>query len=411
MSTAPLRWIAVASLVTLSCGVEEEGLAPNGGGGSATGGVAGVAPGGGAGGTSPTGGSGGSVTTGGSAGSLPTGGGGTAGAGGSQPTGGSGGVAGGGGSTPTGGSGGTGGTPTYDPAWWDGAYKSRWPIHVAAPAALVQGFQVPLPVQAGSIDGASAPYDGWRIVRWDGSAWSEQARFIETVAGKQWIWFRAVTAVSASDDSYWLYAANASAPSPGTGTGVFELYSSLGQADTATWTSTGSVSYDGTRATLDGAGAGASLRTNNKTFGADLGVDFAMTVVTPLASASVWLCGGFQRQNDFTNQAPWILWISRSPGQIDVESYITPGNWKGGNVPPDVGNEHLYSVERFAQKNKFLYDLANKDANTWGATYTQALQIRFSAYNGSKIGVRFARVRKTVDPPPTATLGAKETYP
>jgi hypothetical protein len=305
--------------------------------------------------------------------------------GGSTATGGSGGVDGGGvdgggafggnaGSVATGGTGGT--TPTFNPVWWDPSYKSRWNIHVSAPTALPQGFQVPLPVQAASIDGSSAPFTAWRIVRWDGSSWTEHERLIETVAGKPWIWFRTATSVTGSDDSYWLYAANPAAPAAVSGAGVFELLSELGKADTSTWVQTGNVSYDGSRAILDGSGGGASLRTNGKTYGPGFGVDFAMTVITPLASSS-----------------------------------ISPNNWKGSNVPPDTGKEHVYSVERFSSKHKFLYDLANKDATTWGSSYTQALQLRFSAYNGSKIGVRWARVRKTADPPPQATLGAKEAHP
>jgi len=134
-------------------------------------------------------------------------------------------------------------------------------------------------------------------------------------------------------------------------------------------------------------------------------------VIAPLASSSTWFCGGFQRQNDFTNSSPWVLWISRTPSQIDVESYINPGNWKGTSVPPATGSEHVYSVERFPTKHAFLYDLAQKDVTTWSSSYSQPLQIRFSAYNGSKIAVRYARVRMTADPPPQATLGASEVHP
>ncbi|MBW2523550.1 MAG: hypothetical protein JRI23_05220, partial [Deltaproteobacteria bacterium] len=205
--------------------------------------------------------------------------------------------------------------------------------------------------------------------------------------------------------------ANPSALAPADGQSVFDFYGPLGQANPSVWAQTGNVSYDGSRAILDGAGGGGSIRTNGTTFGSNTGVDFAMTVITPLASSSWWLCGGFQREADFTNTTPWILWISRNPGQIDVESYITPGSWTGSNVPPAVGSEHVYSVERFDRKNVFRYDLAELDSNTWTSAYTQALQIRFSAYNGSKIGVRWARIRRTADPPPIATLGAAETHP
>jgi hypothetical protein len=342
----------------------------------------------------------------------------TGGTGSSATTGGSGGTATGStsatGGTATGSTsatGGGGGSTSYDPTWWDPAYKKRWPIHISAPTPLPEGFQVPLPVEASNIDNANAPFDAWRIVRFDGSAWSESTRLIETVAGNQWIWFCTETAVAGSDDSYWLYAANPSAPAPPGGQSVFDFYGALGQANATAWAETGNVFHDGWQAILDGAGSGGSIRTNGTTFGSNRGVDFAMTVITPLASTSVWLCGGFQREADFNNTIPWILWISRNPGQIDVESYITPDDWKGSNVPPAVGSEHVYSVERFDTKNVFLYDLAEQDSNTWTSAYTQALQIRFSAYNGSKIGVRWARIRRTADPPPDATLATAETHP
>jgi hypothetical protein len=99
------------------------------------------------------------------------------------------------------------------------------------------------------------------------------------------------------------------------------------------------------------------------------------------------------------------------PGSDRRRVYITPGNWTGSSVPAAVGSEHIYSVERFDTKNVFLYDLAEQDSNTWTSAYTQALQIRFSAYNGSKIGVRWARIRRTADPPPNATLATAETHP
>lgn len=43
--------------------------------------------------------------------------------------------------------------------------------------------------------------------------------------------------------------------------------------------------------------------------------------------------------------------------------------------------------------------------------FVQPMQMRFSAYNGSKIGVRFARIRLASDPAPTVTLGNAENLP
>ena len=117
------------------------------------------------------------------------------------------------------------------------------------------------------------------------------------------------------------------------------------------------------------------------------------------------------RQTDFTNQSPWLLWISRTPSVIDVETNPGAATVKGGNVPVAQGQTHLYSVERVPKKLSYLYDHAVKDSTTFSSDYSLPLQMRFSAYNGSKIKVRWARIRMASDPPPTASLGPAEQHP
>ena len=156
----------------------------------------------------------------------------------------------------------------------------------------------------------------------------------------------------------------------------------------------------------------ASIRSQVNTFAPGNAVDFGMTVLTPLPNAGLWFCGGFQRQNDFTNVQPWILWISRAPSNIQTEIDNGLGVvWTGSNVPVNQGVGHVYGVDRFQKKVVFRYDHVEKANHGWGAAYGDALQIRFSAYAGSKIRVTFARVRQARDPWPEASLGKSEQYP
>lgn len=375
-------------------------------GGSSAGGSAGL---GGSGGSSGSGGSGGVAGESGSGGGAGTGA--TGGSAGTAGTGATGGSAGAAGSGATGGSGGT--TSTYQPPWWDGSWKSRRPVEVVKPAgsALEPGFQVGLPIPSGT--GPGAPSSAWRVVSWDGSSWTDLPRVVEVVGTTTWVWFRTVASIPAgsTDDRYWIYSANPVAPEPPFAADVFEFHAFFDAIDASKWTTEGDV-YLGIGSTvLDGNGAGASVR-STKTFPPGHAVDFAMTVDEPLASDGVWFCGGFQRQDDFTNTVPWILWISRSVSHIDTEFYNGGGiSWTGSNVGVDQGIEHAYGIERFERKMRYLRDQALFEEFTWGSDFAQPLQIRFSAYNGSVIRVRYARIRRASDPAPTASLGAVEIHP
>ncbi|MBI3203805.1 MAG: hypothetical protein HYZ29_19855 [Myxococcales bacterium] len=402
MRTAQL---SLAAVFVMGCGLEPSGAFVATGGQSAGGaGGLGGATTGGAGGTSGSGGSGGAGGVAGSGGGAGAGG--AAGSGGSSGSGGSGGL---------GGSGGVGGGPTFDPPWWNTAHKTRLRIDVknVASAELAKGFQIGLAVTPSSVDGAAAPWAGWRVVRWSGGTWADLPRVIDDVGGKPWIWFRAEApiAASATDTSYWLYAQNPAAAAPAFASSVFEYHTFFTAWDPASWELEGGVTLDGTYVVVDGAGSGGSIRHKAKQSAPGFATDFEMTVASPLAGASQWFCGGFQRQTDFVNTTPWALWISRAPSVIDVENYTGGLSWKGGNVPVAQGQPHVYGVERFAKKVAFRYDHGPKDASTFGSDYLTPLQMRFSAYNGSKIKVRWARIRQASDPPPASALTTAEQHP
>jgi hypothetical protein len=312
--------------------------------------------------------------------------------------------------------GGTGGAAIHDPAWWDPAHKTRYPITITNPSGpnTPKDLQVVLSVDTQALDKATTPYAGWRIVSWDGSKWTEQTRVIDDAAGRQWIWFRLSAPLNTgqTDTSHWLYTDDPSAQAPPYASDVWEYVKIFDTQDPANWFAQNATNqtWDGSSVLLDGNGAGSSLRSKN-TYGPNVGLDFAMTVVSPLASAAQWFCGGFQRTNDFIDQSPWILWISRSPAAIVPEFYDGGGgNHVGTGLPIDFTAEHIYGIDRFARLDVFRYDNSASEQISWSTDYNTQHQIRFTAYNGSKIKLRWVRVRKALNPPPTLTLGPAEAY-
>ena len=65
------------------------------------------------------------------------------------------------------------------------------------------------------------------------------------------------------------------------------------------------------------------------------------------------------------------------------------------------------------QRTRFedYYDHAEKDSAVTPAEFAVPMQIRLTAYNGSRIRARYARARMAVDPPPTVLLAPAETHP
>ncbi len=108
------------------------------------------------------------------------------------------------------------------PQWWNPDYGFRQRIDVdTTTAAAPGGYTVPLTFDHASLvaSGLSAANGAdIRIVRWDGSAWTELDRVLDDVGS--WndsattIWFRTVTPIAAdSTSTYWLYFGNDS-PAP-----------------------------------------------------------------------------------------------------------------------------------------------------------------------------------------------------
>jgi hypothetical protein len=314
------------------------------------------------------------------------------------------------GSAGTAGAGGTG--PTFDPPWWNAQWRERWPILIQNPCdkELAVGYQIGLRADGYAI----SPTLSWRILRWNGSSWSDVPRLVEQVGAATWVWFGVASPIPmhAHDDSYWLYADNSTAVEPPAPTGLFDFLEDFGATEPGSWTTTGNVSFHAGYVRLDGAGGnGGSIRSDVK-FGPGHAIDFAMTVDKPKTSATRWFCGGFQREQDFTDTVPWILWISRSSTSVRSEFWNGAGiQYNGKETGVDTGVEHVYGIERFPRRNVFLRDHQEFDVYSFSTDFSTPLQIRFTAYTDSVLLVRYARIRKACDPRPEGTIGSAEVWP
>jgi len=109
------------------------------------------------------------------------------------------------------------------PGWWDPTSPFRQRIDVTTgTAAAPGGYSAPVVVdhQALVASGLSIPTgDDLRVLRWDGSVWSELDRVLDDASA--WnavdttIWFRTIDAIAATTtDSYWLYFGDNTPPAP-----------------------------------------------------------------------------------------------------------------------------------------------------------------------------------------------------
>ncbi|MEM9132956.1 MAG: DUF2341 domain-containing protein [Actinomycetota bacterium] len=109
------------------------------------------------------------------------------------------------------------------PTWWDGTYPFRQRIDVAAGGiAAPDDYTISLAVDHAALvtSGlARADGDDVRVLRWDGSTWTELDRILDD--GSTWdrsdttLWFRTVAPVAAdTTDTYWLHYGNSAATAP-----------------------------------------------------------------------------------------------------------------------------------------------------------------------------------------------------
>lgn len=205
------------------------------------------------------------------------------------------------------------------PAWWNSSWLMRAELQITTIDAIASGYSVSVTIPHStyvSAGNALASGNDLRVVRWNGSAWTELDRLLDP--DSSWntsttrIWFRTAAAISASstDSSYWIYYANSSAGTPpASGDSIFDLYDdfSAGSVDLTKW---GVLAPSGTTV----ASTGGELKLSGTT-----------QAGSPYTPAGIYSNAGFTSG-----------YATESRFRIVSQSATSQANWKA-NVGLDAG--------------------------------------------------------------------------
>jgi hypothetical protein len=309
--------------------------------------------------------------------------------------------------------------------WWDPAFTMRAQLTISEVATddLATGFPIGLPVDQSMIDPGSTNLDDLRIVYWDATAmtWTELNRYTELGGPTYMLWFdlNAPLASQQSTGAYYLYFGNPSpSAAPNAGSSAFDFYDSFGGAavDTTAWALQGTPTTTNSDLVLT---PGESVRTL-KQFTPGHAMAFSLTAAPN--QPRFW--GGFQRQSDFTDGDPWLIWINRAatdtdippgytPAQIWPETYVSAiGMNAAAPGPPETldTSKHWYTVQRLVDRIVYKYNEVKVVETMLPATDNTTVQVRLANEGGVTILFGMAHVRKAVWPDPTITIGATEMH-
>ena len=294
--------------------------------------------------------------------------------------------------------------------WWDPTYRWRIPIAIANTSniTLATRFQIGL-----RLDLDAAPCAGSRDAIRITHDKSEHPRYIDELGGDEWTWFRLEVAIDpgVTSNVHYLYCAN---PSPGAApadpAAVFDFFDDFdGAALTSDWKAQNTVIVGGGAVRLGGAGLTDSGILTTTTWPPRTAVDYIVSIANP-AAAEFW--AGFQ--NGFPDQPPWIQWWSESPPAIRPDYASSVGDqsqFLGTPVALDT-MPRLFGVEYYGTASAYRRDNALVEHHVHATPVAPAM-LNFRLHNHSStepVQYHMARVRRAVDPPPTVTLGAPETY-
>jgi hypothetical protein len=266
----------------------------------------------------------------------------------------------------------------------------------------------------------SAASGGLRLARYDasGHTWTEETFVLDDNGSAQSVWFalRSNVAPGGDDTSYWFYSGDTMDPPPhGVPADVFpDLYVNFA-AGLSGFVSLGTpmISPGGVSLPM-----GATSVRSSSTFTPGHAVDFAMAEPAALGVGSAgWLGGGFQRSSDFDDSEPWLLWLTRTPGQIQDEAQLDAVGESEMVGASSVGaTQEIFGVERYDDHAIYLRaDAHVVTLGPWpGGAFTSPLQVRFmntDNTNQGDIEIAWARVRRCVDPAPSVSVGPVETHP
>jgi hypothetical protein len=304
-----------------------------------------------------------------------------------------------------------------EPPWWDLAWGARARIVVAngASSTAPVGLEVALALDIPSRPGATRA--SLRVVRWDDGArtWTLLDRSVDDQIGgsDSRIWFDLESPVAAgdTDETYWLYWDEPAAADENRPWDVFDYYESFGGTTLAAeWAPQATVTVAAGEVQLP---AGASIRSTTVRVGPGEALDFALRA--PGFSGTSYYWAGLQREMDFDDSQPWMIWINRDtdPSAIWPEARVDAlaVDLDGTHVPMDSAI-HRYSVERLADRVAYARDDVEVSLLALGTAYLTPLQIRInSSTGGPTMYVQWVRVRTLLRPAPTLTLEATEPRP
>jgi hypothetical protein len=305
-----------------------------------------------------------------------------------------------------------------DPPWWDAAwaFRRRLTIRNGSDAALPTGYELRWYYDFTPM--AAPPSDPLRIVRWDGSSWSEKDRVLDDFADmaqleEQFFWnLDEELPAGATNEEYWLYFDNPNAgPAPSDGDVVFPIFLERfgGTAiDTGRWAVSGTPTVADSQLAL---APGQSVR-STITWGPGHAVDIKER--RPQAAGDAW--AGFQRTADFNDAAPWMLWIDwDGDGGVTPDSDLPAiGDTEGVTGPAKLPGtaERVYTIERHADRVVYGYEGLVHDERQLPSTFQDLLQLRLN--NGSAattVYYQAVRVRRIVYPEPVITVASPEIRP
>ena len=301
--------------------------------------------------------------------------------------------------------------PPVDALWWNPAWRSRLPIAITNNAAvqLPAGYQVGI---AYDLDAApcTSNRDDIRIVRND----VDVPRVIDEVGTVEWTWvpLQAPIDPGATANDYWLYCGNPSpTPAPSDPTTVFDFYDGFDTAiDTGVWTKLNTVAVTNGKLVCGGGGVRDNgVVTTTRTFAKNHAVDYI--AIASSATASDWWAGF---QIGTMDVAPWLHWYTHNPNAVcpDFLGVATDTPWYGSDIALDT-QPHLYSIENYGTKSMYRREDVPVESHVYAPMQPPPAQVDVRLWDGSSsttVSYDWVRVRQAVDPPPTTTVGAPQTY-
>jgi cellulose synthase/poly-beta-1,6-N-acetylglucosamine synthase-like glycosyltransferase len=304
--------------------------------------------------------------------------------------------------------------------WWNANYTYRQKITVTAGGTNVPtGYSIRVQFNHQSlVSGGKSLSSGndVRIVYWNGSSWTELDRRLDDQSS--WnstttqVWFETQAAINAgqSDGNYYMYYGYSGAGTPPTTwSNVFLFYDdfSAGTLDSARWACAhGTCTQSGGTLTL-GANSGV-FATATYALGTDtrwegylrLGGDGSVNSFNYLVA---------DQTGDFSTDVAGF-WTDDSTHYVENENDGSSGN-QTSYVPSTPTSYHFYAFNREGTSGVRYYQDSTQIA--YKTTYVPDASLRMLLWNDSATAngqvYDWVRVRKYVNPEPTAAFGAEAT--